>query len=176
MTTTRPHGRGRTTPVVVALLAVAALGPASAGAARAPSAVCATSFTSTISPGFTTTPSSGKATSRGQTGDIECFGRLGNDRFTGPGSLGFVARHASGSCRGHVGIGRVHLILPTAAGSRDMVGALVVRRTALAVRVRVRFPGARFRGSGVVFPRIGNCSSSPLEQVKLTITGSFTET
>ena len=68
------------------------------------------------------TPAAGKLTSRGQTGSLDCFGTIDNQRITGVGTMGFVERHASGTCRGHVGTGRVHLIIPTAAGNKDMVG------------------------------------------------------
>ena len=175
MSTTRNHRYGRTTSLLGALVAAAALGAAPAQAASAPSAVCTTTFTAFIIPGFTMTPNRGKLTSRGQTGSLECFGELDGQRITGaPGSMGFVEQHTAGTCRGHVGTGRVHLIIPTTAGNKDMVGRLAVRRTALTVRVTVRFPGLRFRGNGVIFPRLGDCSSTPLEQIKVTITGSFT--
>jgi hypothetical protein len=54
-----------------------------------------------------------------------------------------------------------------------MVGTLAVRRTAHSVRASVRFPGVRYRGNGVIFPRLGDCASAPLEQVKVTMTGSL---
>ena len=157
-----------------ALLAVAAVLPASApAAAKPPSAVCANTFTATIAPGFTPAPGAGKLTTKGQTGSIECFGTIGGQRVTGPGTLGFVERHTGGTCRGHRGTGRVHLIIPTTAGSTDLVGALSVRRTGLTVRVTVRFPRLRYSGNGVVFPRLGDCMTSPLEQVKVTMTGTI---
>lgn len=160
-----------------ALLAIAACCSATAHAAGTAPAVCTTTFTATIAPGFTMTPTAGKLTSGGQTGSLECFGEIGGQRITpDPGSMGFVERHRRGTCRGHVGTGRVHVIIPTTAGPADMVGRLAVRRTALSVRVQVRFPGLLFRGSGVIFPRLGDCSSTPLEQIKVTITGSLTET
>lgn len=177
MSTTQAHRRGRTTSVLSALIATAALTPAPAQAARAASAVCTTTFTATITPGFTMKPTAGKLTTRGQTGSLECFGEIGGQRITAdPGSMGFVQKHTTGTCRGHVGTGRVHIIIPTTTGSMDITGTLAVRRTALSVRVTVRFPGLIFRGNGVVFPRLGDCSSTPLEQTKVTITGSFTET
>lgn len=101
---------------------------------------------------------------------------IGGQRVTAPGTLGFVEQHSGGTCRGHAGTGRVHVVIPTAAGSKDLVGTLVVRRTALSVRVKVRFPGLRYSGNGVVFPRLGDCSSTPLTQIRVTMTGSLRDT
>lgn len=177
MTGHRNHRYDRITMLLSAVVSFAVFGTAPAHAAAAASAVCTTTFTATIAPGFTMKPSAGKLTSRGLTGSLECFGELGGQRIAGgSGSMGFVERHTQGTCRGHVGTGRVHLIIPTTAGSKDIVGTLAVRRTGLTVRVEVRFPGLRFRGNGVIFPRLGDCATTPLEQIKVTITGSFTET
>lgn len=64
-----------------------------------------------------------------------------------------MEKHTGGTCRGHTGTGKVHLIIPTTAGSQDMVGTLAVRRTGLTVRVRVRFPGMRARNRTHRLPR-----------------------
>jgi hypothetical protein len=170
MNTTTIHPR---VPIAAALVALTVGAAPAQSASAPPSAVCTNTFTATITPGFTPRPGAGKLSSNGQTGSIECFGRIQGQRVTGPGTLGFVERHRSGSCRGHTGTGRVHLVIPTAAGSKDMVGSLAVRRTALMVRVTVRFPGVFYSGNGVVFPRLGDCTSTPLEQIKVTMTGSL---
>ena len=175
MSTTRTHRSAGAAAILVALFAIAVPGAAPAGAGDATSAVCVTTFQATIAPGFTMTPAAGKLTSRGQTGSLDCFGTIDNQRITGVGTMGFVERHASGTCRGHVGTGRVHLVIPTAAGNKDLVGRLSVRRTGLTVRVKVRFPGARFSGSGVIFP-MGDCAAAPLERIKVTITGALVQT
>jgi hypothetical protein len=165
------------TRIIAALAAAAAAGAADGHAAAGPpSAVCTNTFTATITPGLTSKPGAGKISTHGQTGSIECFGTIRGQRVTGPGTLGFVERHHGGTCRGHIGTGRVHLIIPTTAGSKDMVGTLSVRRTALSVHVTVRFRGVRYRGNGVIFPRLGDCASTPLEQVKVTMTGSLRDT
>lgn len=157
-----------------ALIAAGGLVPAFAqGAAAPPSAVCTNAFTVSVAPGFTTTPGPGKLTSNGQTGSLECFGTLEGRRITGPGSVGFVERHTSGTCRGHTGTGRVHLVIPTTAGDKHLYGALAVRRTGLTVRVKVRFPNLRYNGNGVIFPRMGDCTSTPLEQIRVTMTGTL---
>ncbi len=174
--TTTASTRRRTAVGMAAIAAAAALGPASAQAARAPAAACVTNFTATVTPGFTMTPAPGKLSSQGQTGSLECVGAIGGQRITGPGSMGFVEKHSSGSCRSNAGTGKVHLIIPTTAGSKDLVGILAVRRTGFIVRVKVRFPGLRFSGSGVVFPKLGDCATTPLEQIKVTITGGLSQT
>jgi len=175
MSTTRTRRRRTIVAALMApgaLIALTALSSAQA-AGGPPSAVCTNTFTATITPGFTPKPGAGRITSNGQTGTIECFGTIGGQRVTGPGTLGFVEHHSAGSCRGHVGTGRVHLIIPTTAGARDMVGTLAVRRTGLTVRVKVRFPGVRYSGNGVIFPRLGDCTSVPLEQIKVTMVGTL---
>lgn len=160
-----------------ALIALAAFAAAPAHAAAGPpAAVCSHTFTATMTPGITPTPAAGKLTTNGQTGTIECFGTIGGQRITGPGTLGLVHRHTGGSCRGLVGTGRVRLVIPTAAGSKNLLGALAVRRTGLIVRAQARFPGLRYRGNGVVFPILGDCMTTPLELVKVTMTGTLRET
>lgn len=177
-TTTRQRARRaatRCTPPALIALAAFAAAPAHA-AAGPPAAVCSHTFTATMTPGITPTPAAGKLTTNGQTGTMECFGTIGGKRITGPGTLGLVHRHTAGSCRGLVGTGRVHLVIPTAAGSKDLVGALAVRRTGLTVRATARFPGLRYSGNGVVFPTLGDCATTPLERVRVTMTGSLRET
>ena len=165
----------RSTPAALIALAAFAAAPAHA-AARTPAAVCSHTFTATMTPGMTPTPAAGKLTTNGQTGTIECFGTIGGQRIIGPGTLGVVHRHTAGSCRGLVGTGRVRLVIPTAGGTKDLVGALAVRRTGLTVRAKARFPGLRYSGNGVVFPILGDCATTPLELVRVTMTGSLRET
>ena len=62
------------------------------------------------------------------------------------------------------------LITPT---PRERLRTLAVRRTGLTVRVKVRFPGVRYSGNGVIFPRLGDCTSVPLEQIKVTMVGTL---
>lgn len=167
MSTAADRRRTRTIVALADLTVAAAVSALTAHAAATPPvAVCVNIFTATISPGFTSTPSAGKLITNGQTGSIECFGTIRGQRITGPGTLGLVEKHAGGTCRGHSGTGRVHLIIPIATGSQDMVGTLAVRRTGLTVRVRVRFAGMRYSGNGVIFPKLGDCTSTPLQQSK----------
>lgn len=175
MRTPRTHRFARFAAILGTLSLVAAPGLAPASGAAATSAVCVTTFTASIVPGFTMTSARGRLTSRGQTGSLDCFGTIDGQRITAVGTMGFVERHARGTCRGHTGTGRVHLVIPTAAGNKDLVGTLSVRRTGLTVRVKVRFPGARFSGSGVIFP-MGDCAAAPLERIKVTITGALRPT
>ena len=174
-TTCRCTRRAAALGGTAALIALLSATATHAAAPAPPSAVCTNTFTATITPGFTPTPRAGKLSTNGQTGSIECFGTIEGARVTGPGTLGFVERHTGGTCRGHTGTGRVHLIIPTSQGTKDMYGALVVRRTGLTVRARVRFAGVRYSGNGVIFPRLGDCASIPLEQVQVTMTGFLRE-
>lgn len=176
-TTTDHRRRIAARPATAALLAAGVLVPVFAhAAATPPPVVCVNSFTVSVTPGFTMTPGGGKLSSNGQTGSLECFGTIAGQRITGPGTVGFVEKHTSGTCRGHTGTGRVHLIIPTTAGEKHLYGALAVRRTGLTVRVKVRFPAMRYSGNGVIFPRKGDCTSTPLEQIRVTMTGTLSET
>jgi hypothetical protein len=53
--------------------------------------------------------------------------------------------------------------VPTTGATKDMAGALTVRRTGLVVRPEVRFSGARFRAIGVSIPTDGTCLSRPCD-------------
>jgi hypothetical protein len=158
--------------------ALAALAPAGLGGAAAPAqaadatlALCNSRFLTTITPGFTMTPGSGTFTTHGQTGSITCVGRIGGDRVTGPGSIGAEETYTAGNCMSHVGSGIVRIALPTTTGTKQMVGALSVRRTALVVRPEVRFPGARFSALGAVVPTQGNCFVTRQRQALVLVSG-----
>jgi hypothetical protein len=155
---------------VFAALTVALLAVVPAQAARATSAVCVTSFTGTFTPGFSVTPGSGTLTTNGQTGSFSCVGKIGGDRVTGTGSVG-VDETYTGACLSHVGTGTVRIIVPTTAGTKDIVGALTVRRTALVVRPSVQFSGMRYSGIGISIPMEGNCFVTPLRRARISLVG-----
>ncbi|MGH2941344.1 MAG: hypothetical protein ACRDLN_01020 [Solirubrobacteraceae bacterium] len=174
MSTTLTRGHRRIVGVLAALSSALALVPAAQAQAAAgrTSAACTARFTATITPGFSMTTSSGTFTTHGQTGSFTCLGRIGGHRVTGPGSIG-VEETYTGACASHVGTGTVRIIVPTTAGTKDMVGALTVRRTALVVLPQVQFSGARFGGIGLSVPAQGNCFVTPLRRVLLLVAGAM---
>lgn len=167
------HGRLSSIAVLAALAAAAPLGAAHAHTTGATEALCASQFTATVTPGFSTTPSSGTLTTNGETGEITCVGEVRGKRITGPGLLGVEQTHDGATCQSATGTGTVSVTLPTTAGDRHLIGKLSVRRTGLAVSVNVRFPGARYHGSGVAIPQVGNCVVTPLTQVMVVQTGTL---
>lgn len=173
MSTDARHACLRIIVTLAVPAAATALAAAPAQAASATSALCASRFTATITPGFTMKPTTGTLTTHGQTGIISCVGKIGGHRITGPGSLGVHQNHSGATCRSVIGTGTVGVTLPTAAGRRHMVGALSVRRTALVVRVIVRFPDAHYSGAGVTIPTQGNCFVSPVRQAMVLVTGAL---
>lgn len=159
---------------IAALAALAAAAPSAAADGQttgATSALCTSRLTATITPGFTTTPSTGTLTTHGQTGVISCVGKLRGHRITGPGSLGVNQTHTGATCQAAIGTGTVRVTIPTTSGMSHMVGALSVQRRGLLVHVEVRFPGARLRESGVAIPKDGDCLATPLRQTMVVLTG-----
>jgi len=157
---------------VVTLAAVAVLGAtASAQAAGETAAVCASTISLTITPGFSPKPGSGTLTSHGKTGSLICTGALRGHQITGPGSVGLDEVYSGADCLGHVGTGTATVTLPTTGGVIHMSGAATSHRTALAVVAEVDFPDASFDGVGVAIPTHGTCLLSPLRQATISLSG-----
>jgi hypothetical protein len=175
MSTTRFHETLRIGRSVAALAAVALLAAAPAQAAGTTSAVCAGAFKASVSPGFSLTPSSGTVTTNGEVRSLTCAGRIDGQRVTGAGTVGADYVYAPGStCLSHAGSGTVRLTLPTAAGTKHMVGALTVHRAALVLSIDAQFPTARFNGIGVVLPLAGSCLFTPWRRALVSVTGLLT--
>jgi hypothetical protein len=160
----------------LAALACLALAPAtSAQAAGGTSAACVKHYTPTFSPGLRLTPSSGIQTTHGETGTIDCVGTIAGHEVTGRGSAGYEMPYTAATCAAESSSGTVSITIPTTAGREHFVGALSVRRTALAFTVDARFPGMRLSAVGVAIPLQGTCVLTPLTEVSLVITGSLTD-
>lgn len=166
--------RRRRVLALAALTAVALPASAPAHAARGTAAVCAHQFTTTITPGFTVAPSSGTQTTHGETGSIACVGAIGGHRVTGTGSVGYEMPYSGATCLSETASGTVSATIPTTAGPQHFVGALSVRRTALAIVATAQFPGVRYSGTGVAIPLKGMCPITPLRQASIVMTGSLT--
>jgi hypothetical protein len=156
-----------------ALLA-AALAPASAHAAPASDALCTSVFTAQISPGFSARPGSGAVTSGGETGTLVCTGRVNGRRITGVGTFSVEETYTTGAaCVSDKSRGQVAMTIPTTGGAIHIVGALTARRIGLVELVDIAFPGARFKGTGVVVPTRGNCFLAPLTRAAVSVTGTL---
>lgn len=177
MTATRPHEALRICVAIGASAALAMLTAAPAQAAGKTSAACASQFTATISPGFSTTPSSGTQTTGGQSGTVACVGKINGRRITGIGSIGYDSTYTAGTCASESASGTVRATIPTAAGDEQLVGALTVQRTALIIRAQVKFGGVRYSGIGPAIPLQGNCTlATPLQRVLIVLTGTISST
>jgi len=170
------HGPLRIGVALVAMAAVALLAAAPAQAAGKTSAFCVHQFTATITPGFSPVPSSGTQTTHGETGSIVCIGEIAGHRVTGPGSIGFDMPYKAATCAAETGSGSTRATIPTTGGDQHLVGALAVRRTALAIRADAQFDGMRYSGIGVAIPKQGNCFITPLRQASIVLTGTLTGT
>jgi len=158
----------------LATLAAATLLTAPAQASGKTSAACASQFTSTISPGFSTAPSSGTQTTNGETGTVACVGKIAGRRITGIGSIGYDSTYTAGTCASETTTGTVRGTIPTAAGDQHLVGALTVHRTALLIRAQVQFDGIRYSAIGPAIPLQGNCTlATPLQRVLIVLTGTL---
>jgi hypothetical protein len=73
-------------------------------------------------------------------------------RVTGVGSIGVDTTYTASTCTSEFSSGTVQVTIPTIAGPERIDGALTVWRTALAVRVEVAAPDARFNGIGLAIP------------------------
>ncbi|MCA1699730.1 MAG: hypothetical protein LC790_12835 [Actinobacteria bacterium] len=155
------------------LAAATLLTAAPAQAVGKTSAACASQFTSTISPGFSTAPSSGTQTTNGETGTVTCVGKIAGRRITGIGSIGYDSTYTAGTCASETASGTVRATIPTAAGDQHLVGALTVQRTALAIRAQVKFGGFQYTGIGVAIPIEGNCFLTPLRRALIVLTGTL---
>ena len=169
----------RSLGVCLALGASAALAMLAAPPAKArakTSAACASQFTATISPGFTTTPSAGTQTTDGETGTIACVGKLNGRRVTGLGTVGFDATYNDATCAAESSSGTVTVTIPTTVGDQHLVGSLTVRRTALGIRAEAQFDGSHYSGAGFAIPLQGNCLVTPLQRVLIVLTGTISST
>jgi len=124
-------------------------------------------------------PSSGTQTTHGETGSILCVGKIAGRRVTGPGSIGFDMPYTAASCAGENGTGTVRATVPTTTGDQHLVGTLIVRRTALAIRADAQFGsirqfgGIRYTGTGTAIPVQGNCFLTPLQRALIVLTGTL---
>ncbi len=164
----------RTAGTLATLAAATLLAVTPAYAAGKTSAACASQFTSTISPGFSSVPSSGTQTTNGKTGTVACVGKIAGRRITGIGSVGYDSTYTAGTCASETTTGTVRATIPTAAGDQHLVGALTVQRTALIIRAQVQFDGIRYSGMGAAIPLQGNCTlATPLQRVLIVLTGTL---
>jgi hypothetical protein len=131
-------------------------------AAAESTAVCAATWSVTISPGVTSEPGKNTMTSNGPTGTLVCQGLVKGQTVTGPGTLGEVGEF-EGTCATGAGQALMSFTFPTASGP-------------VTISVKTRFvfgPGVGLRLSDQIpgpFEFVatrGDCITAPVTEVKL---------
>jgi len=122
-----------------------------------------------VSPGLSTSPSSGSWTSRGpqgETGTITCDGPVNGKKPTGPGILEARGRYGTeggDTCQsGGEGDAVWSVTFPTADGSEHFVDPFMFRYGAFSTGApfAVEFGGDRVNGSGEVQSFEGDCAAN----------------
>jgi hypothetical protein len=152
------------------LMAVAwlALGAMPAGPARAAGGTpCTFEYDAVISPGLTSSPSSGTARTNGETGTITCDGPVNGKQPTGPGTFGVDARYGTKSgatCQsGGDGDGVATFTIPTSTGPEHVTNRFTYSFGGLQNGlISAQFQGDRMSGSADVTPQDGDCASRPV--------------
>lgn len=174
-TTTR--ARPATRALLATLTACALLPLAAAPAPAAGPAECTFDYNPDMRPGLTMNPGSGKVTSRGETGTVECEGAVNGHEATGPGTFGFEGTFGTKekvSCTsGGSGEGYVIFTVPTAAGPQKVKDNITYAFGPAAGDPPLvgGWRGTRTTGRFVVVPTKGDCIISPVEQLRGT--GTF---
>jgi hypothetical protein len=148
-----------------ALLAVGAMpaGPAR-GAGGTP---CTFEYDAVISPGLSSSPSSGTITSNGETGTITCNGPVNGKQPTGPGTFGVDARYGTkggATCQsGGDGEGVIAFTIPTSSGDEHVTSHFTGTFGGLQNGVvSAQFEGDRLSGTSEATPQDGDCASRPV--------------
>jgi hypothetical protein len=120
------------------------------------------------------TPSSGTDSSHGETGAINCTGRLGGHTVTGPGPFGFDAAYSGSTCLSHGGRGTYFATVPTEAGGHRIEGTFIYLKTG-ALAVAGEQPGAKVVGTATVTPVVGNCAQTPMTEARASMSLSIVD-
>jgi hypothetical protein len=147
--------------------------PLTAGPAPAAgSAECDFAYDPELQPGLTMNPASGKVTSHGETGEVECEGTINGHEVTGPGTFGFEGTFGTkdkASCTsGGSGDGHVLMTVPTKGGPQKLKDSISYAFGPAAGDPPLvgGWRGTRTTGRFVVVPTKGDCITSPVEQLR----------
>jgi hypothetical protein len=159
----------------IALLPFAGTGPAQAKE-QTP---CSFKFNSDINPGLSNSGSSGTHKTGGETGTVDCKGKVNGKTPTGPGTFGVDGRYGTvdpDTCTsGGEGDGTMSLTIPTADGPQHVDAPFTFTYGALQNGLfAVTFKGDQWSGTAEVRPTKGDCVSSSL--TKMTAEGRGTLT
>ena len=141
------------------------LGQAS-GAAGTP---CTFEYDEVISPGVSSSPTSGTFTSNGETGAITCNGPVNGRQPTGPGTFGVEGHYGNEggvTCQSGGDVdGVIAFTIPTSTGGEQVTSHFTGRVGGLQDLFVARYEGDRMSGTSESVPRDGDCVSRPVTKV-----------
>jgi hypothetical protein len=158
------------------LAAVVPVGPARAASGT----TCRFEVDLLITPGLTTSPSSGTFTTQGEKGRMDCDGPVNGQRPTGPGTIGADGRYGTQkafSCKDDGnGEGVMSITMPRAGGSEHVTTNITYVHGALqgGRLLAGSFKSERYSGTFEARPIEGDCVSSPITRFRLTGQGTMT--
>lgn len=159
-----------------ALLAVGAI---PAGQARgADGTPCAFEYDADMSPGLSSSPSSGTLTSNGETGTIACNGPVNGKRPTGPGTFGVDSRYGTkqgATCQSGGEVeGVLAFTIPTSSGPEHVTSRFTATFGRLESGVIFgQFEGERMSGTAEATPQEGDCVSGPMTKAHVKGRGTL---
>ena len=139
---------------------------------------CSFKFDAEITPGLSNSPSSGTHDSKGETGTVECKGKVNGKTVTGPGTFGNAGRYGTAdpdTCTsGGEGDGTMTMTVPSADGPQQASAAYTMTYAALQNGIfAVTFKGEHWSGTAEVRPTKGDCVSSALTRMAAEGRGNF---
>ena len=139
---------------------------------------CTFEYEAVMSPGLSSSPSSGTFTTNGETGTITCNGPVNGKQPTGPGTFGIDSRYGTkqgASCQsGGDVVGVLAFTVPTSSGPEHVTS----RFTATFGRVESgvifgRYEGERMSGTAEATPQEGDCVSKPMTKAHVKGKGTL---
>jgi hypothetical protein len=159
----------------IVLLPLAGPGPAQAQE-QTP---CSFKFDAEIEPGLSNAGSSGTHDSKGETGTVDCKGKVNGKTVTGPGRFGNAGRYGTAdpdTCTsGGEGDGTMTMTVPTSDGTEQATATYTFTYGALQNGIlAVTFNGEQWSGTAEVRPTKGDCVRSALTRMTVDGKGTFT--
>lgn len=167
--------RARCAIAVAAVLMSVGVPTASATSSSTPTAVCSATIPLNLDPGlFALKRTQGTNQSFGETGTLNCIGKLDGHRIAGPGTVGFAGTYG-GTCNATTGGGRWSFSLPVDNNGATRVIQHAGRYSAPGVGLVISFTGkfetGRLAGAGPVTPVQGDCLTRPMTKATFTLVG-----
>jgi hypothetical protein len=150
-------------------------GPAS-GAGGTP---CTFEYDAVVSPGLSSSPSSGTVKTNGESGTITCNGPVNGKQPTGPGTFGVDARYGTkkgATCQsGGEGDGVATFTIPTSSGTEHVTSHFTYTFGGLQNGlISAQYEGDRLSGTAEVTPLEGDCASKPMTKIHARGKGTLT--